>query len=263
MPNNEILNAIGQIIGVADVLFAETAANANSPNAVNGSVTVNLGYAESGELQSSQAEVWGVTGILSVPALPEKTANNTDAAQCLYYNRSGQNIAFAFRDTRSQAQAGNINPGETCIYSPIGAGRALFKVDGSVTLVTTSDNTAEGDNLTFTLSPTGVYFKAPFGKMTFDATGFHVANSTGARIDLMSAAAPGPLAALVGNSINITTSSFTVNSGSINLGPQTGINLPAVYGVTPVVSPGIPILGAGVGAVVVAACASTHVFIGA
>lgn len=258
MPNNQILNAIGEIIGVADVLFAETAANNNSPSQLNGSVTVNLGFAESGELQSSQAEVWGTPGIVSVPALPVKTANNTDAAQCLYFSRNDQNIAFAFRDTRSQAQAGNINPGETCIYAQTGQGRVLLKNDNSVTLVTSD---ADGNNMEMTLSPTGWYYKAPFGKITFDATGFHVSNATGGRIDLNATAAPGPLAAVVGSSVTITTGSFTVNSGSIMLGPTTGVNLPAVYGVLPVAAPGIPILGAGVGLVTVAAAASTHVFI--
>lgn len=261
MPNNQILNAIGEIIGIADILMAETAANSNSPNQLNGSVTLNLGVAESGEMQSSQAELWGAPGIISVPALPASTANNTDAAQALYFNRNSQNIVFAVRDTRTQLQAGNINPGETCVYSPVGQGRCLIKADGSVTLVTTDDNTPNGNNIAFTISKDGLFFKAPFGKMTFDATGFHVANSSGARIDLAGTAAPGPLAAVVGNSVTITTGSFTVNSGSINLGPTTGVNMPAVYGVVPVVAPGIPILGAGVGAVVVAAAASTHVFI--
>lgn len=259
MANNRIQNAIGEIIGIADILMAETAANANTPNQLKGSITVNLGSAESGEMQSAEAEVWGSPGIISVPALPDKTANNTDSAQCLYFSRNNQNIVFAVRDTRTMSRAGNITPGETCVYAPNGKGRVLLKKNDAVTLVTED---ADGGNITFTISPTGMYFKSPFGKMTFDATGFHVANATGARIDLSAIGAPGPLASVIGSSCTIAASSVSINSGTINLGPSMGAFLPAIYGVTPVVSPGIPVLGAGVGMVVVAACSSTHVNVG-
>jgi hypothetical protein len=262
MANNRMMNELGEIIGIADVMFATTAANSNSPNSLNGSITINLGFAESGEMESEQAEVWGTPGIISVPNLPAKTNNNTDAAQAMYLKTTSQNIAFAFRDTRSQAIAGNINPGETCVYAPAGQARALFKADGTATLITTDDNTATGNNVEFTISPTGLYFKAPWGKITFDATGLHIANSTGARIDLNNIDAPGPLAAVVGNSCTITTSVFNANAGVVNLGPQTGASLPAIYGVVPVVAPGIPILAEGVGLSIVNACASTKVNIG-
>lgn len=259
MANNELLNQIGEIINIADVLMAESAASSNSPNQLNGSITLTLGYAESGEILSQRAELWGTPGIISVPALPAQATNNIDSAQALFYNRNGQNVVFAVRDTRSQSNAGNINPGETCVFATVGQARAICKNDGSVTLMTTDNNAANGNNITLSISPTGFYFKSPFGKITFDATGFHVANNSGARIDLMGTSDP-----TTGSSVVITGGTTTISSSMIMLGTpiNTALPLPVVYGVIPVTSPGIPITGSGVGEVVMAAAASTSVFVG-
>lgn len=259
MVNNRILNMMGEVIGIADVMFATTAANSNSPNQLNGSITLNLGVAESGEMQSQQAELWSVPGIISVPVLPTQATNNTDAAQVLYYNHPDQNIAFAMRDTRSQSIAGNINPGETCVYAPGGQARVLLKNDGTINMVTTSDNTPNGTNMQFSFGPAGWYVVMPWGKLSFDQAGFRVSNSSGASFNLMSTSDP-----TTGNAIMMSAGSCTINSGMIVLGTPvtTSVPLPVVYGVIPVAAPGIPILGEGVGTVVVNAAASTSVFVG-
>lgn len=250
MANNQLMNEIGEIIGIADILFAETAANSNSPNSLNGSITVNLGFAESGEMQSSQAEVWGTPGIISVPALPASVNNNTDAAQALYYNRNDQCIVFATRDTRTQFLAGNINPGETCVYSPVGQGRLLCKADNSVSLITTDDGTSTGNIISAGVSETGFKVVTPWGTLTLDNTGLNITLSSGASFNM------GGTADLAsgGSAATISAGNITLN-GTCNLGQAP--YLPAVASIIPLATPGVPILGSGVGEVVVAAIASS------
>lgn len=259
MANNRLMNMTGEIIGIADILFADTAANSNTPNQANGSVTLNLGFAESGEGQSQQAELWNSPGIISVPALPTAANNNSDAAQGLYYNHSDQNIIFAVRDTRSQAIAKNINPGETCVYAPGSQASVLLKNDGTATLSTTDDNTATGNSLKVSVGPAGIQLITPWATLVLDQTGIHANTSSGAKLDMNGTAD----VTTGGNAVMISCGVFTANSSSINLGPITGVFLPAIVSdIVPAIV-GVPILGAGVGTVVIAAAASPVVNISA
>jgi hypothetical protein len=229
--NNQILNMLGEIIGVSDIMFATTAANSNTPNQLNGSVTLNLGIAESGEMFSGQAELWSPSGILSVPMLPASANNNVDAAQALYFNVNDQKVVFATRDTRAQGQAGNINAGETVVYAPGSNASTLYKNDGSITHMTTSaaDST---QNVYLKISPAGLQFVAPWGNITFDATGFHINTISGAAFDLGGVSLPGPLATLAGNYATITASNTTISSPFINIGD--GTNPPFISSALPI-----------------------------
>lgn len=229
----------------------------------NNSVLAQVGDVQNEDVEDYQCQWVQQSGFCSLP--PNAVPNGT-SSEGIMLKTSYNSYVFASRDFASQANYGQLAPGESCMYAagPDGSAQArmMCKADGSVTMYTTDDNTINGNAIYIRVSPKGFEFKAPFGRMTFDSTGFHVANASGARMDLAGTAAPPPLDTVIGSSITFTAPSFNVNSGSIMLGPQTGVNLPAVYGVVPVAAPGVPILGTGVGLVTVAAAASTSVFIG-
>jgi hypothetical protein len=69
--------------------------------------------------------------------------------------------------------------------------------DGRISLFTTDDNTPNGKTVALQIMPDGLLFSAPWGKLTFDATGFHVLHVSGAAIDLGAIGGlPAPLSAL-------------------------------------------------------------------
>lgn len=228
----------------------------------NNSVLAQVGDVQNEDVEDYQVQWMQHSGFCS---LPPNAVPNGKAAEGVMITETNRSVIFASRDVSSQNNYGNLNPGESCIYAagPNGTGQArvMCKGDGSITLYTTDDNTPTGKGISLTLSPTGLSFQSPFITATWDATGHHVFNNTGARIDLFSTSVPGPLSAVMGSGVSITGSSFSANCGSVMLGPSAGISLPALYGVLPVVAPGIPIMGQGVGDVIVDASASTCVFI--
>lgn len=254
-----------ELITLADVIG--TGGYATPGNSTN-SILLNLGIASTGESYTQDAILFSPPGLLSIPVPPGTydssgnfTPSSTSATgtQAIAMVRDDQWIVLGTRDTRTQLQAGNLGPGETCLYALLGQARVSLKPDGSVTLMTTSDNTANGSNIQFNLTPSGLYFTAPFGSITFDQYGFRVTTSAGANFSMLASQNP-----TTGNTITMTAGSTTISSGMIILGNpvNTAVPFPVVYGVIPAAAPGIPILGEGVGEVVVNAAASTSVFVG-
>lgn len=233
-----------------------------------GTLSAQTGDVVAEQVSSANCEWWQQVGFASRPPKPQP---GVAACQGVTLNRGDRDIVIATKDLRSQAIYGNLKEGETCLYAAgpdgNGQGRVSLKADGSITLYTTDDNTPAGNGVYLKLSRKSLSFVAPWGKLTFDATGFHLTTSSGARLDLGNVALPGPLSALMPNYARITASTITLDSTAIMLGPSasnggTGAYMSAAYSVVPPVAPGIPILGAGVGAVVVAAAGSTSVFVG-
>jgi hypothetical protein len=226
----------------------------------NNSIVAQVGDVISQDVESYTAQYIQQVGFVS---LPPKAVPGVSGAECIMLRDVQRDMVIGSRDVATQANYGQLTYGETTIYGAgidgTSQGRVMIKTDGSVTMYTTDDNTAAGNAVYIRVSPKGFEFKSPFGKLTCDESGWHMANNSGARLDLIGN--PNPV---TGSSATLTGGTVTINSPMIMLGTpvNTALPLPVVYGIVPATAPGIPILGAGVGAVVVAAAASTSVFVG-
>lgn len=242
-------------------------------NEKNNTISVTTGDAIIGEVTGPSTQLWQNCGFASRPAM---AAPGLGSAESINIVRANGDISIATRDLRDQAIYGNLGPGDTCVYGTgaTGLGQARVYVngnDGSVTISTTADSQSGGAKNTDT--GVGVYlridtdklqFTAPWGSLVFDRSGFHLKTASGAGFDLINM--PASLVAFGGNcQAKITASQITMDAPSVFLGPSPtsgGVGyLPSVYGIVPGPA-GTPVLGVGVGAVTVAASASTKVFIG-
>lgn len=241
-------------------------------NGKNNTVSITTGDAVIKETTGPKTQFWQQVGFASRPAL---AAPGVGAAQSINIVRANGDISIATRDLRDQAIYGNLSAGETCIYASgtdgEGQARIALKKDGSVTLSTTTDspdggirNTDTGVGVYLRIDPDRFSFVAPWGKLIFDASGFHVQTISGASFDLSNVNLPAPIGGV--NSARITASSITFDAPNVCLGPSPTSGgvlgyMPAVFGILPPAAPLVPILGVGVGAVTVAAASSTKIFI--
>jgi hypothetical protein len=258
--------AAASMLKIVDVIGINSNA---SPGNSTGSITLNLGSAYTGESYTQNAMMFSSPGFISIPMGPGEvsvtSANVTPAntssagAQALAWVNNDQWTVIATRDTRTQDRPGNTDPGDTVMFAQQGRASVVCKANGDVVMSTTTTGDATGSNIILSLTTAGLYFNAPFGKIAFDAAGFRLSTSSGASFSLIGTANP-----IAGNQCIISASTTTISSGLITLGNpiNAAVPLPVVYGVLPVAVPGIPILGVGVGAVTVAAAASTTVFVG-
>lgn len=230
-----------------------------------GSISAQIGDSVTGDAESNDCAYWQQVGFASRPS---DAQSGKSSAQCLAFEQGDRDIIFATKDIRGQEIYGNLSAGETVMYAPGADGEGQAKVslkgDGSVTLFTTDDNTSDGNGVYLRLDKNALSFIAPWGRMVFDKTGFHVEIQNGASLDLSGVNLPGPLAGM-SSSAKISASIISVDGPSVLLGPSTlnggSAFMAAAYGLLPPVAPGIPILGAGVGAVTVAAASSQHVLV--
>lgn len=106
-------------------------------DAVTKTILANLGDVVSEQSESDEAEWWQHVGFASRPSAPNKLGRT--AAQCVALRTGGRDAVIASRDLRGQALAGNLQPGETCIYAAGETGtaqaRVLLKKDGSINQV--------------------------------------------------------------------------------------------------------------------------------
>lgn len=222
------------LIQIADVMSVETAASTGTSSAANGSTVITIGSAESGEIFSTNTELWHPAGIVSIPALPNAVNNNVDCSQVMYLERSDDCIAFATRDTRTELLGGNINPGETVIYNSTTA-RVALKSDDSITMMCMS---SDGTNkVSFGINPTSLFFMAPWGRMVFDATGFHLATISGAQLDMGALNFPG-LSSLA-SFVNLNAGQISMSAPIVNLGLGLTGFFPLVI---PLMVPGMPLV---------------------
>jgi hypothetical protein len=140
-----------------------------------GDVTAGTGTDQPGEVVAQGSDLWQHVGFCSRPATP---VAGKSAAQALEIERGDFNVCVATRDSRSASMYGALKDGETAVFASTGQARALFKADGSITLVTTSDNTAAGTTVSLRVSKDGFVFSAPWGGFSFTATGFQAYTQT-------------------------------------------------------------------------------------
>lgn len=214
-----------------DVLFAGL-------DKVQNTILCQLGDAIGQTADSDAAELWQQPGLWSLPAAPTQ---GKASCQAIRLKRGDRDIIFATRDLRSSSIYGNLKPGETCVGASDAASqaRALFKLDGSASLITTDDNTPTGNSVFLRLSPTAFQVVAPWGTIIFDATGFHVKTASGARLDLGGIfGLPAPFNALTSYA-KLSAGTVKCDGTQVLLGPDlpTTAYLPAAYGPDPAPAP--------------------------
>ena len=195
----------GRVVKIEDVL-------GSTRDAVTGTVTLQLGQHDVEVPTSQEAELWTPFGFLCIPAGPTP---RVAAAQVLCVIDSARDMCFAGRDARGQALYGALMPGETCVYAPTGMARTLYKADGSITHLTTSDNTSGGTTITSIQSPTGFSWVTPWGTMTLDAKGFTVITSGGASFQVT----PSGTVAVIGSQFVAQVSQAAIGAGASALTP--------------------------------------------
>jgi hypothetical protein len=202
-------------------------------------IVAQIGDAITQRVDSSAVEWWQHVGFASRPAKPSA---GRAAAQCVALKTSDRDVAVASQDTRGLEIYGNLGHGEFCVYAAgedgESQGRLIGKTDGSVTILTTDTNTADGETVALKLSPTALRFTAPWGDFVFDASGCHVKTRAGPRIDLGGVSVPGlapqALADALTGYARITAPIVKLDAAGVYLGGGKA-HMPATY--TPVVAP--------------------------
>lgn len=117
-------------------------------------ILAQLGSSTSEVTEVDNAEVWAHVGFVYRP--PEAVAKGP-AAEAISIRATSGDIIIATRDLRGLALAGELEPGEVCVYAPgrdgNGQGRMLMKADGSVHLYARKGNAPDGAGMTIQLDP--------------------------------------------------------------------------------------------------------------
>lgn len=177
-----------------------------------------LGDVFSEQPESQQAEVFQHFGFASRPA---KASPGKGAGQVITLDRSDRDLVVAERDDRAAQMYANLGDGETAVFASAGAARMLCKADGSVNLYTTFTNDDTGRGVFLRITPSEFRFEAPWGRFWFDASGFHIVDRSGARIDGGGLGGlPDPLSQ-VSSMVTIEAASVSVDGGCVKLGKGT------------------------------------------
>lgn len=128
--------------------------------------------------------------------------------------------AWMCEDPRIIEKLPRARPGERLIHG-YGAQFVRFHADGTITLWTSTTNEPEGQGIFFQVGPLGLRFESPFGTLTFDVTGFHVRDRSGARIDAGSAGLPAPFSS-IGSYAGISGGIVSVEGAATALGTDGG-----------------------------------------
>jgi hypothetical protein len=130
-----------------------------------GAVTLQLGSVTTGDVDVTNALVWSLPCIAYRPSNPTGTVQAADALSLRY---GDTHYVVAGRDTLSATIAGNLLPGEVCVYAPgefgLGQGRMLFKGTGAITIYTTVGNTEGGESMAISIDPQAQAISATIGQ---------------------------------------------------------------------------------------------------
>lgn len=124
-------------------------------------------------------------GFMSRPSDPDVDPDGSPKFGCnVLVGWDGEEAhAWPLSDPRSRLVLPVLLRGESIQYGAAG-NFVRCHLDGRVSLFTTDDGTPNGKTVALQVKPDGFLFSAPWGKIVFDATGFHVLHSSGAAFDL-------------------------------------------------------------------------------
>lgn len=146
-------------------------------------------------------------------------ATEKDGAQCGYAFIGSRPYAMAFGDTRSTPLLAALKKGESMLYGYFG-NFIRCKVDGTISLFTTTDGKVDGQaqGVFMNFAPLAWQFKAPWGKQTFDATGWHLNTISGAEMHLGSIVGlPAPFDQLT-SYIDMMASQVRIKTAMLDIG---------------------------------------------
>jgi len=159
------------------------------------------------------------------------TADGKGCSAFYWLKGSSEGFAWLANDPRVQALLPEIQPGESFHYGPKGQ-FVRCHADGRVSIFTTDDATPNGRSVYFQVAPTGFTWVAPWGRITFDANGFHVVHVSGARIDLGAIGGlPAPLDQL-SSYATLSGHMVRLEGSALSLGPGAGEGEPAAKALT-------------------------------
>lgn len=149
------------------------------------------------------------------------------ACQAFYWYDGTQGYAMLANDPRTQSDVSiQLQKGEAIIHNPLGVGFVRMRADGEIALFTTSDNTPDGRSVSLAINSKGLVFNFPYGRLTFDDTGFHVLHNSGARIDLGAVGGlPSPLDQL-SSYVSIKAAVAKVEGVAVKIGPRGALASP-------------------------------------
>lgn len=186
-------------------------------------------YGEEGGPEAENATPYG---FWSRPLDPDVDGEGSIAngASVLVAREGGKALAFPLSDPRITEKLPPLKKGESVQYGPA-ANFFRCHADGALSMFTTADGTPTGPTVYFRSATDGLTYEAPWGRLRYDATGFHVRTHAGASIDAGGFAAPAPLDTL-SSYYKVRASSASLEASVVRLGPTTLPTEPAAKATT-------------------------------
>lgn len=191
-----------------------------------GAVTCQTGDILTGSVSDANSPVFGSWGVLSLPAVP---IAGVSAPEAIVLKSNGIDVVIGGRSVRSAAIAGQIDQGETAVFADGSQGLVLIKLDGSVNMLTTHDNTVAGRNVGLRLAPDGLKFEWPWSRLKCESDGLHYDHTSGLVFDLGVVDLSGPFAILspYKTYFNLRADMGRIQSSFLSMGPAGSIKAPA------------------------------------
>ncbi len=200
---------------------------------VTGVITVQTGNATDLTADQDAAELWGPPGYYGLPANPTP---GQASCQAVTMRAGDHDMVIGTRDTRDSSVYGNMKPGDRAICAGYPAqNQVLLKAsDGSINLLTTDDNTANGNTVQLRLAPLERRFWSTWGQELHDPTGWHLRTWHGGSIDVTGLGLPAPLSSLgLKSVINLSADCINLDASLLSLGRNNGGNAQPVVQATP------------------------------
>jgi len=196
-----------------------------SANSTTGQITCQTGNSVDSTPSGEDDEIWAPAGYYAVPAAPTP---GKPSCQSFKIKGSDYDICVGTRDPRDAKVIGNLKAGDRVIAGGYPSqSRCFVRADGSVSLVTTDDNTSDGNAVFYRVSPTEGRFWSPWGSQVHDHTGLHLRTWHGAKLDLFGLSLPAPFNAY-GSMIGLQADIVTINAATLSLGRDQGLSSGAV-----------------------------------
>jgi hypothetical protein len=186
-----------------------------------------------GEATSSPNESHHLHGFLSRPmaGVLDQASGEVDGAnatQVLVLKYGHRSHAFNCEDPRTVPLLPQLQRGESLMYGSAWGQFVRCHADGSISLVTTSKPASDGTGqpLHLWIRPTGLEFVAPWGRLVFDQTGFHVKHISGASMGLGSLGGfPAPLDSIASH-FSVQAGIVSHDATAVAAGPSQGVQQP-------------------------------------
>lgn len=122
-------------------------------------------------------EVWGLGCVVYVPAPPDGKGK----CQALATVVGGTKVIVATRDSRANDAVGELGPGDAAFCSPTGKNAAVFKADGSISLI---QQGASADALVAIEKDGAIILRNKWGQVQLDENGLSIMLTSGESLAL-------------------------------------------------------------------------------